>query len=174
MTDSFSSFRLGTDPLLLLRDGDVVPVTPHALACLLLLVERRHTAVSKQELMDTLWPDSVVEEGSLTQLISLLRKALAPDFPAGGPIQTIPKTGYRFAAEITVLATPAQAVTPTTPPEDAPAVPVTEAVPLPKGAREVVEPERVSASVQPASAPRVTPWGRFAWLGWAVLIAQTL
>lgn len=103
MTYTFGPFQLCTEPLLLLREGEVVPATPRALACLLLLVERRSTAVGKQELMDALWPDSFVEEGSLTQLISLLRKVLAPGFPAGSPIQTIPKTGYRFSAEVLIL-----------------------------------------------------------------------
>lgn len=104
VTYLFGPFQLSAEPPLLLRDGTVVPVTPRALACLVLLVERRSTAVGKQELMDALWPDSFVEEGSLTQLISLLRKALASGFPTGSPIQTLSKVGYRFTAEVEVVA----------------------------------------------------------------------
>lgn len=96
----FGAYRL--DPLLplLLRDGETVAVPLRALAGLVLLVQRRHTAVSKRELMEALWPDSFVEEGSLAQLISTLRKVLSADFPDGSPIQTIPKLGYRFVAQV--------------------------------------------------------------------------
>lgn len=96
----FGPYRLDSSLPLLFREAEVVPVPARVLAGLVLLVERRHTAVSKRELMDALWPDSFVEEGSLAQLISTLRKVLAPGFPEVSPILTIPKLGYRFTAEV--------------------------------------------------------------------------
>ena len=95
----FGAYRLNPLLPLLLRDGETVAVPLRALVGLVLLVRRRHTAVSKLELMEALWPDSFVEEGSLAQLISTLRKELS-DFPVGSPIQTIPKLGYRFVAQV--------------------------------------------------------------------------
>src|SRR6185295_14996936 len=55
--------------------------------------------VSKEELMKRVWPDTFVEEGNLTQNISLLRKALG-ETPGGAQfIETVPRRGYRFVAE---------------------------------------------------------------------------
>jgi DNA-binding winged helix-turn-helix (wHTH) protein len=59
-----------------------------------------HLDVSKEELLRSIWPDSFVEEGNLTQYISVLRKVMAPDFAQGSPIETIPRVGYRFSAEV--------------------------------------------------------------------------
>lgn len=155
MTYAFGPFQLCTDPPLLLNSGDVVPATPRALACLLLLVERRSTAVGKQELMDALWPDSFVEEGSLTQLISLLRKVLAPGFPSGSPIQTIPKTGYRFSAEVAVLPDALALALPVVldPLTALPGEPAT--LPRP-GESTAIAPDRQPAIVQPQAAPAST------------------
>ena len=75
----FGPFRLDPSLPLLMREGETVAVPPRALAGLTLLVQRRHTAVSKRELMDAVWPESFVEEGSLAQMISVLRKALTAD-----------------------------------------------------------------------------------------------
>jgi hypothetical protein len=56
--------------------------------------------------MESLWPDSFVEESSLTQNISLLRKALNDNGNSGQYIETIPKRGYRFVAEVRELEQP--------------------------------------------------------------------
>ena len=96
----FGGFQLDADERVLRRAGQPVQLTPKALDTLLVLVERRGHLVAKDELMERLWPDSFVEEGNLAFNISVLRKALA----AGGGetqfIETVPKRGYRFAAEV--------------------------------------------------------------------------
>jgi hypothetical protein len=72
----FGPYVLDSAQMLLRRDGSVVPLQPRALEMLLVLVRRRGEVVSKQELMEAVWPDSFVEEGNLTQNIFLLRREL--------------------------------------------------------------------------------------------------
>ena len=71
----FGPFRLDAKERLLLRDDEIVPLTPKAFDLLLVLVEKSGHLLKKDELMQRLWPDSFVEEGSLAQNVSLLRKA---------------------------------------------------------------------------------------------------
>lgn len=71
---------------------------------LLLLIEHRDRVLSKEELMQSLWPDQFVEESNLTQHIFLLRKALSRHESGKRIIETVPGRGYRFAA--TVIAEP--------------------------------------------------------------------
>ena len=72
----FGRFRLSTADRVLLRQGDLVPLTPKVFDILLALVENGGRLVEKEDLMKRVWPDTFVEEGNLTQNISLLRKAL--------------------------------------------------------------------------------------------------
>jgi DNA-binding winged helix-turn-helix (wHTH) protein len=96
----FGRFRVNVAERVLLRDGEVVPLTPKVFDILLTLVENRGQVVSKEELMKRVWPDTFVEEGNLTQNISLLRKALG-ETPGGVQfIETVPRRGYRFVATI--------------------------------------------------------------------------
>jgi TolB-like protein/DNA-binding winged helix-turn-helix (wHTH) protein/Tfp pilus assembly protein PilF len=67
---------------------------------LLLLVENRGRVLEKQELLDTLWPGSIVEEANLSQTIYLLRRALAEGSDGERYVETIPKRGYRFIAPV--------------------------------------------------------------------------
>src|ERR671928_1418619 len=96
---AFGAFRLDAGERVLLGGRGVVPLTPKAFDTLLVLVEHSGHVLSKEELMRKVWPDSFVEENNLAQNISMLRKALGED--AGGQkyIETVPKRGYRFAAE---------------------------------------------------------------------------
>jgi TolB-like protein/DNA-binding winged helix-turn-helix (wHTH) protein/Tfp pilus assembly protein PilF len=96
----FGRFRLDASERVLLRDQDLVPLTPKVFDILLALVERGGHVVEKDDLMKTVWPDTFVEEGNLTQSVSLLRKALGEG--PGGPqyIETISRRGYRFVAEV--------------------------------------------------------------------------
>ncbi len=88
------------DPLqrLLFREGQVVPLAPKAIDTLHALIDRRGQVAEKAELMKLVWPDCVVEEVGLARNISLLRKALGDD--AEKYIETVPRRGYRFAAEV--------------------------------------------------------------------------
>jgi DNA-binding winged helix-turn-helix (wHTH) protein/Tol biopolymer transport system component len=92
----FGPYSLDSAQMLLRRAGSVVPLQPRALETLLVLVRRRGTVVSKQELMETVWPDSFVEEGNLTQNIFLLRRELGKTPEGEEYIQTVPKRGYRM------------------------------------------------------------------------------
>ncbi|HYX30354.1 MAG TPA: winged helix-turn-helix domain-containing protein, partial [Pyrinomonadaceae bacterium] len=91
----FGPFRIDTRNRQLLRENEVVPLKAKAVDTLLLLIESRGDVLEKDELMQRLWPDSFVEESNLTQNIYTLRKALGGDY-----IQTIPRRGYRFVADV--------------------------------------------------------------------------
>lgn len=99
----FGPFRLNVTEHLLQKSDEVVPLTPKLVDTLAVLVENSGHVVTKDGLMQTLWPDSFVEESSLTQNISLLRKALAEHGNGQQYIETIPKRGYRFVAEVREL-----------------------------------------------------------------------
>jgi len=109
----FGPFRLEPAERKLLRGNKVVALTPKAFDTLHLLVRNSGHLVEKDELIRTIWPDSVVEEGNLTTNIFLLRKALGqkPEY-----IETIPKKGYRFVGAVRRLPT-AERVRPEKPPD---------------------------------------------------------
>src|SRR5918996_2430095 len=95
----FGRFRLKTAERILLREGELVPLTPKVFDILITLVENRGQVVAKDDLMKRVWPSTYVEEGNLTQNISLLRKALG-ESPGGVQfIETVPRRGYRFVAD---------------------------------------------------------------------------
>jgi DNA-binding winged helix-turn-helix (wHTH) protein len=96
----FGPFRLDVAERLLSRDGEAVPLSPKAFDLLLALVERQGRLLEKTELMKLVWPDTYVEEANLSYNISLIRKALGDDAEGRQFIETVPKHGYRFIAEV--------------------------------------------------------------------------
>src|SRR5882672_4482822 len=96
----FGPFRLDPDALLLLRDNEPLRLTPKAVATLSVLVQNSGNLVPKSTLMKEVWPESFVEEGSLTRNVSDLRKALTGTTGAGVRIETVPKRGYRFVGSV--------------------------------------------------------------------------
>lgn len=96
----FGPFRLDVIERQLFRNGRPVSLTPKAYETLLLLVERSGRVLTKDELMRAIWPDTFVEEANLAHNISLLRKALGETPDEQHYIQTIPRRGYRFIAEV--------------------------------------------------------------------------
>jgi DNA-binding winged helix-turn-helix (wHTH) protein/TolB-like protein/Tfp pilus assembly protein PilF len=96
----FGRFRVNIAARLLLRESDVVPLTPKVFDILLTLVENSGQVISKDDLMKRVWPDTFVEEGNLTQNISLLRKALGEGQNGHQYIETIARRGYRFIAPV--------------------------------------------------------------------------
>jgi TolB-like protein/DNA-binding winged helix-turn-helix (wHTH) protein len=84
-----------------LRDGSAVPLTPKVFDILRILVENSGHMLEKDELMKAVWADSFVEEGNLTRNISTLRAALGEQDEDHQYIETVPKRGYRFVAEVT-------------------------------------------------------------------------
>jgi TolB-like protein/DNA-binding winged helix-turn-helix (wHTH) protein/Flp pilus assembly protein TadD len=101
----FGPYRLDQQKRQLWRDGQTVPLTAKAMEILVALVERRGYVVSRQELIETIWPDSYVEEANLTQNVFLLRKALGETAHDHNYILTVPGKGYRFAAEVREIST---------------------------------------------------------------------
>ncbi|MBS1809897.1 MAG: PD40 domain-containing protein [Acidobacteria bacterium] len=96
----FSSFQLNAKERFLLRNGERIPLTPKAFDTLLILVERHGHIVEKNDLMKMVWPDAIVEENNLNQNISTIRKALGETSHSGQFIETLPRRGYRFIAEV--------------------------------------------------------------------------
>src|SRR5262245_1840963 len=99
----FGPFRLDVNERLLLRDGESVSLTPKAFDLLLALVERHGRLMEKEELFQTVWPDTIVEESNLTYNISHIRKALGDRENGQKFIETVPKRGYRFVAAVRAL-----------------------------------------------------------------------
>jgi TolB-like protein/DNA-binding winged helix-turn-helix (wHTH) protein/Tfp pilus assembly protein PilF len=93
----FGPYRLDPTDRLLYRDTDAVPLPPKVFDTLLIFVTSSGRVLSKEALLKQLWPDTFVEEGTLTQYISLLRKALGEN---GQWIENLPKRGYRFTASV--------------------------------------------------------------------------
>jgi DNA-binding winged helix-turn-helix (wHTH) protein len=87
-------------PRALYRGDEFIPVTPKALDTLVVLIEDAGKLVTKEDLMQRIWPDVVVEDGSIANNISMLRKILNPYFEDDGPIATISRRGYRFTAPV--------------------------------------------------------------------------
>ncbi|HJQ33102.1 MAG TPA: winged helix-turn-helix domain-containing protein [Pyrinomonadaceae bacterium] len=96
----FGPFRLDTSERVLRKGEEPVPLTPKAFDILLLLLRDHGRLVSKGRLMDAVWPDTFVEEKTLTQNIFTLRKVLGPDGEGRHYIETVPKHGYRFRADV--------------------------------------------------------------------------
>src|SRR5262245_14233665 len=96
----FGSFRLDAQERLLQRDGVTISLTPKAFDLLLALVERHGRLVDKEELFQTVWPDTIVEESNLSSNIALIRKALDDGTNGERYIETVPKRGYRFVASV--------------------------------------------------------------------------
>jgi DNA-binding winged helix-turn-helix (wHTH) protein len=96
----FAPFRLETAERKLFRGNQVLVLTPKAFDTLVLLVRNSGHLLEKEELIGVLWPDTFVEEGSLSNNIFLLRKALGEDPPY---IETVPKRGYRFVGAVRQL-----------------------------------------------------------------------
>ena len=104
-TCRFDDFVLDLRGYVLLRlqaDGTSIPVPlgSRAFQILSLLIERRPAFVSKQEIMDAVWPNVAVEENNLTVQMSALRRVLDKGRDQGSCIQTIPGRGYRFLPDV--------------------------------------------------------------------------
>ncbi len=96
----FGHFRIDLTERVLLRDGRPVQLTPKAFETLHVLVQNCGHVVEKDELMNRVWPDTFVEEVGLARNISALRKVLEDGSDQHQYIDTVPKRGYRFRAEV--------------------------------------------------------------------------
>ena len=89
----------------LLRDGQLVPLTPKAFEILLALVRHPGRVLKKEELFQLVWPNAFVEENNLPRNISALRKALGEEPTEHKYVVTVPGQGYRFVANVRELET---------------------------------------------------------------------
>src|SRR5215469_2254690 len=110
----FAEFELNEADFCLSRAGQRIPLEPKALRVLTLLVSRAGRLVEKQELLESVWPNTFVEENTLTRTVGILRRELGDDSRNPKLIETVPTRGYRFIAPVEVLpdssSTPLQAV----------------------------------------------------------------
>jgi DNA-binding winged helix-turn-helix (wHTH) protein/Tfp pilus assembly protein PilF len=100
----FGGFRFDRVAYQVARGPALLNLTPKLLDLLLYFLERPATLVTKEELLDALWPDANVTENALAQAVSELRQALGDDAAAPQFIRTVARRGYRFIAPVTVLA----------------------------------------------------------------------
>jgi len=97
----FDAFELDPVRRRLFRDGKPIALKPKVFETLLVLVRNSGRVMDKDELMQMVWPDTVVEEVNLAHNISVLRKALGQKSDENRFIITVPGRGYGFVAEVT-------------------------------------------------------------------------
>lgn len=101
-TYRFGTFALESQKRLLYEGSELIPLPPKVAQTLLILVENHGKVVDKELLLSSIWPDAFVEEGNLHHNVSVLRKLLQSN-GAAARIDTLPKRGYRFVGEVTVV-----------------------------------------------------------------------
>lgn len=99
----FGSFVLEGRLQRLLRDGEIIPLKPKAYDLLCRLLAESDRVLSKDELLDYLWPRQDVGEANLTQTIYELRQALGETARDARWIETVPRRGYRFKGDVSAL-----------------------------------------------------------------------
>lgn len=97
---TFSDYSMDSAERTLTRNGHPINLAPRVFDTLLLFVKNAGRILSKERMLTEVWADSFVEENNLAQNISILRKALGEtaEFKF---IETVPKFGYRFVADVT-------------------------------------------------------------------------
>jgi TolB-like protein/DNA-binding winged helix-turn-helix (wHTH) protein len=96
----FDDFLVDPDNWTLTRDGEEVHLEPVVLKLLIYLISHRDRLVTRQELMDTVWGDTVISESALTKAVARLRKALQDDSSHPSYLETVHSQGFRFIATV--------------------------------------------------------------------------
>ncbi len=99
----FEGFRLDAAHAMLYRSGREISLPPKAVETLAALVMRHGDILSKDELMEIVWADSIVEESNLSQYLHLLRKTLGETRDGKPFIETLRRRGYRFIADVSIV-----------------------------------------------------------------------
>jgi DNA-binding winged helix-turn-helix (wHTH) protein len=98
---AFSDLRVDVSERLLWRDGEKIHLTPKVFDLLLAFLENSHRTLEKEELCKRIWPESrKVDDANLSRNIFILRKALRDGHDRRRLIETVPRRGYRFLAEV--------------------------------------------------------------------------
>jgi DNA-binding winged helix-turn-helix (wHTH) protein/TolB-like protein/Tfp pilus assembly protein PilF len=156
---NFDSFRVDPTERVLLRDGKPISLSPKVFDTLLALVERSGHIVSKDQLVEIVWPDVFVEENNLTQYVAAARRALGDNRQEQRYIETVPKRGYRFAPSVQVVT------------EETDSVLIEEEESLRIVVKDKIEEQEVTANGH--SALRPNRWLAPAVLAGAVLLSVT-
>src|SRR5882724_9780591 len=96
----FGPFSLDAIERVLRRDGNPLNLTPKGFDTLLFLIRNHGRVLTKEELLQEIWPDTFVEDVNLAVNISILRKLLGDSQGGRDYIETIPRRGYRFIVEV--------------------------------------------------------------------------
>ena len=96
----FDGFLVDRETWSLSRNGDEVHLEPVVLELLIYLITHRDRLVTREELMDTVWGDTVISEAALSKAVARLRKALGDDSATHRYIETVHSRGYRFVASV--------------------------------------------------------------------------
>lgn len=96
----FGPFQLDVRERRLSRGSEVIPLRLKVFETLRVLVDNAGRLLTKQELLDAVWPGTVVEENNLNHTVSVLRKALGERATGQQYIETVPRVGYRFTAAV--------------------------------------------------------------------------
>ena len=96
----FGQFRLDVAKQRLTQDGEIISLPPKALETLRVLVTRPGVLIERDELMDAVWPNTTVEPGNLDVTISRLRTVLRERQGGQKFIETVPRLGYKFVADV--------------------------------------------------------------------------
>ena len=115
MNYRFLDYDLSETDFCLSREGQRIALEPKALRVLIFLVSRAGRLVDKQELLESVWPDTFVEENTLTRTIANLRRQLGDSSRDSKLIETVPTRGYRFITAVEIMPAPATELSPALP-----------------------------------------------------------
>ena len=101
----FSDMEVREREFCLIKGGEVLAVEPKAFRVLLTLLRNPQKLIAKEELLNSVWGDAAVTEGSLTRSIALLRRLLGDDIRNPRYIETVATVGYRFVSRLRSLKT---------------------------------------------------------------------
>jgi DNA-binding winged helix-turn-helix (wHTH) protein/tetratricopeptide (TPR) repeat protein len=107
LTYRFGAFALDRESYRLLKGDAPLALAPKVIDLLFLLASRPGALVTKDDILQALWPGIAVTDNAITQVVSDLRQALGDDASAPAYVQTVPRRGYRFIATVEALEAPA-------------------------------------------------------------------
>jgi DNA-binding winged helix-turn-helix (wHTH) protein/tetratricopeptide (TPR) repeat protein len=102
----FGEFQIDPQARVLRREDEVLTLNRRAFDVLLYLVQNSGRVLTRDELLKNVWPDTFVDESSLTQSISVLRRALGEKPGENSCIVTLPGRGYQFVSPVTEIGVP--------------------------------------------------------------------
>lgn len=145
----FGEFSVDKRRRVLSKNGEPVPLSPRNLDLLIVMLENEGRIVSHDELLDTVWEGTFVEQANLKNAISVLRRVLGEGANEGAYIRTVPRRGYTFVASVTVTKDDRS-----TGPAESEALPVTA---------EMGEPVGVAGEKVPVERPAGLPAASRSW-----------